>query len=543
MSETFCPHCGGVHEPAPGPCSRPPLEGRTLPDGLRVLKAVGPVSLGVLYRAEDPRSPVELDLVFLHPGVAAGLRSQFSRAAAIRHPNVAAIRAVGETPDGVCYVAFEVLRGQLLSEILQARHILPLSEAADLALQAAAGLQAVHQASLLHGNLSPETILVAHSGNDRPLVKLVRFGLMQHGTEMSAGGDADTRYAAPERLAGHPPDERSDVFSLGAVLHHLLTGSPPSAVPATSEPVPDAEWSIIANALDPLPERRFPTAAAFAEALTRVGRRRRAWPWNRGAGRQTRAAGAIAAGLRAAGGIAAGLIVALGGLWLIRGAQRSEPDAAPVEAATARDTETAPDARERATSPSARVDTAPGPPRESRRRPATMPSGRPQPKTPAAHREPTAVPPESLALEARLREPLKLRLPPIVVAPPADTAVVPAAAVRANGEAATRAAVGRVVATYARALESNDLRAVEWAYPELTERERQAWKKFFSVARDLVVTLDIERYAIAGSEADVDVRGTYRYWNRSLHRSERAPVRFLATLKRRADGWRLTAIR
>jgi hypothetical protein len=99
-----------------------------------------------------------------------------------------------------------------------------------------------------------------------------------------------------------------------------------------------------------------------------------------------------------------------------------------------------------------------------------------------------------------------------------------------------------VVATYARALESNDLRAVEWAYPELTEREREAWKKFFSVARDLIVTLDVERYAIAESEANLDVRGTYRYWNRSLHRSERAPVRFLATLKRNADGWRITAI-
>jgi hypothetical protein len=96
---------------------------------------------------------------------------------------------------------------------------------------------------------------------------------------------------------------------------------------------------------------------------------------------------------------------------------------------------------------------------------------------------------------------------------------------------------------YARALESNDVRAVEWAYPELTEREREAWKKFFSVARDLVVTLDIERYAIAGSEAKLDVRGSYQYWNRSLHRSDRAPVRFLATLKQSADGWRLTAIR
>ena len=100
-----------------------------------------------------------------------------------------------------------------------------------------------------------------------------------------------------------------------------------------------------------------------------------------------------------------------------------------------------------------------------------------------------------------------------------------------------------MLTTYAHALESNDLHTVEWAYPELSDREREAWKKFFSVARNLVVTLDVQRYAIGESEANLDVRGTYRYWNRSLHRSERAPVRFLATLKRGADGWRITGIR
>jgi hypothetical protein len=136
-----------------------------------------------------------------------------------------------------------------------------------------------------------------------------------------------------------------------------------------------------------------------------------------------------------------------------------------------------------------------------------------------------------------------LQLSQIAVVQPNAAAVAPTTAGRENSEAEARAAVAGVLATYAHALEANDLRAVEWAYPELTEREREAWKKFFSVARDLVVTLDVERYAIAESKANVDVRGTYRYWNRSLHRTERAPVRFLATLKRSAEGWRLTGIR
>jgi eukaryotic-like serine/threonine-protein kinase len=277
MSGTICPHCGDVHEPEPGACHRPPLEGRTLPDGLRVLQAVGPVKLGALYRAQDSSSHVEVDLLLLHHGVIAQLRPQFFRAARIKHPNVAGVRALGQTPEGVCYVALELFPGELLSEMLQPWQILPLAEAADLVLQAAAGLQEVHRVGLLHGNLSPETILVTRTADDRPLVKLVRLGWMQFGTKPSAGGDAGTRYAAPERLAGHPLDKRSDVFSLGAVLHRLLTRAPPTAVLGTSEPVSDAAWPVISKALDPLPERRFPTVAAFAEALAGITRGTQTW--------------------------------------------------------------------------------------------------------------------------------------------------------------------------------------------------------------------------------------------------------------------------
>jgi hypothetical protein len=84
---------------------------------------------------------------------------------------------------------------------------------------------------------------------------------------------------------------------------------------------------------------------------------------------------------------------------------------------------------------------------------------------------------------------------------------------------------------------------VERAYPGITARERAAWRKFFGVARDLVVTLNIDRLTHAGSEVRLDVQGTYQYWNRSVSRFERAPVRFLATVRRDRDDWRLVAIR
>src|SRR5919106_2965417 len=148
MSETFCPRCGGLHDPNTGSCPEFPLAGRTVPDGLRVLERLSETSLGVLYRAEYLDSHDEVDLVILHPGGTGSeptaeapglvhLRDQLHRATRIKHPNVASVRAMGEDEEGAQWVAFETFRGELLSEMLSARELLPPNEAIDLILQAA----------------------------------------------------------------------------------------------------------------------------------------------------------------------------------------------------------------------------------------------------------------------------------------------------------------------------------------------------------------------------------------------------------------------
>jgi hypothetical protein len=131
---------------------------------------------------------------------------------------------------------------------------------------------------------------------------------------------------------------------------------------------------------------------------------------------------------------------------------------------------------------------------------------------------------------------------PVTAPPPPLARPKPAPVRSVDAEAEARAGAEQTLAAYARALESQDLKAVEWVYPGLTARERAAWRQFFKVTREFEVTLNIERLAILGSEAQLDVRGFYEYWNRSLHRAERTPVNFLATLRRSPDGWRLIAI-
>jgi serine/threonine protein kinase len=540
MTETFCAHCGGLHEPSADPCREPPVVGRTLPDGLKVLKALRRINVGVVYRGKYRGSKDEIEVVFLLPERASQLGDKCFRAATINHPNVATVRGVGETEQGIRYVAFEVLGGELLSEILAARRVLPLLEALDLILQAAEGLQAAHEAGLPHGNLSPDAILITRTLNDRPLVKLIRFGVMQHSADPLEDGDGSGGYAAPERLAGHPPDEQSDVYSLGAVLHHLLYGGPPGAGRSLGETVPNWVRAVISKALEQLPEHRFPTAAAFAEALTGTSQKPRAW--GRGMARGARVA--------AAAGVL--LILVAAGLWLRRTPERSRTDGTPVEAATRRDTGAGVEVRESAATPSAPADTAPAPPpleprhrgvpRKAKPSPTAILAPVPESTVADLGERATAKPaqPESLAVDTTT---IALPPPAAVPLPAPRESVTPRPAGRRTTEAEARAAVTRTVASYARAVESNDLQALQWVYPDITDREREAWKKFFSVARDLVVTLNIERYAISDSDARLDVRGTYQYWNRSLHRSELAPVNFLATLKRSGDGWRLTSIR
>lgn len=264
-------------DPVPPSAQSDALVGRVLPGDLRVLKRLGRTSLGPLYRAQYPaRPPVALTLLDTPAGPRnhsavpeppSRLVQQLQRACRIRHPNVATLIVVGETQDGRTYAVAECFTGELLSDVLAARGALPTPEAVDICLQAAAGLQAAHAIGIVHGGVSPRAILLAQAEGDSPLVKLIRFGL---DVDAEAGRSIrpapEDPYTSPERLAGSAPDEVGDVFSLGAVLHHLLTGAPPGT-PLARAAIPEALGRVVDQALALSPDERYRTAASFAEAL------------------------------------------------------------------------------------------------------------------------------------------------------------------------------------------------------------------------------------------------------------------------------------
>jgi D-alanyl-D-alanine dipeptidase len=296
------------------------LVGRTLRAGIRVREKLGETPVGPLYRAEYPTG---LEVAVLVLGSAtddrtalAFVREPFRLAIQIQHPNVAAIHELSETHDGLVYAVVECLGGELLSETLARRGALPLQEALDLCLQAAAGLQAAHTVGWVHGNLSPDTMLLTKTDAGRPLVKLIGFSqesLVRHtGSGPSVAPDLSVEYASPERIAGDPPDERSDVFSLGAVLQHVVTGRPP-ALASEGDRVPNAIRAVVNRALAPSPAERFQTVAEFVAALVPPKEAARVLP---------KPAKALGTRALVIGAAAAVLVAVTSGVWLLRGEQR-----------------------------------------------------------------------------------------------------------------------------------------------------------------------------------------------------------------------------
>ena len=288
--------------------------GTILPGNVRVLDRLGETPEGVLYRAEYSTG-LKVALLLLHPqknapeaGESVGflrLQQQIQKAIQIQHPNVAAVYEIGKT-GGSVYIVLEHLAGELLSEILAARGALPFDEALALWRQIAAGLHAAHWVGLVHGNLSPRTILITKAADRDGRVKLIRFPLVPTLLEQQSNRPTDPEYASPERISGQSPNEPSDVFSLAAVLHYLLTGKPPDGSLVRS--VPAGMGAVLTRALASAPAQRFQTVAEFAAAVEHASAVATT-PKRTGANRSLVAVGVT-------------LVVIAAGLWLLWNSRR-----------------------------------------------------------------------------------------------------------------------------------------------------------------------------------------------------------------------------
>ena len=204
---------------------------------------LGRGAMGVTYRALDKvlHRSVALKVIELPTGTdSQRVRERFLRearaAAALRHANIAGVFQFGTSADGDrCYCAMELVEGETLEARVRREGPLSVEVALEIATQVAGALVAAAERGLVHRDLKPGNIMLAHkaAAAGKLEVKVIDFGLAKAAAgaaemELTHGGFVGTpAFASPEQFAGEAIDARADIYALGATLWFALSGRLP----------------------------------------------------------------------------------------------------------------------------------------------------------------------------------------------------------------------------------------------------------------------------------------------------------------------------
>jgi eukaryotic-like serine/threonine-protein kinase len=208
--------------------------GQVLAGRYRIQRLLGRGGMGAVYLADDE---VLHELVALkvissafsadEAAMAARFRREASAARKVSSPSVIRIHDLGEARPGLLYLSMEYFQGRTLTELMAQRGVVPMKDVIDILQQVCSGLEAAHLAGVIHRDLKPGNVLVGERG----AIKIIDFGLATTlvGDHLTATGAilGTPHYMAPEQVRGKAVDVRTDIYSLGAMAYHLVTGRPP----------------------------------------------------------------------------------------------------------------------------------------------------------------------------------------------------------------------------------------------------------------------------------------------------------------------------
>lgn len=286
-----------------------PRLGTLIGNKYRITRFLAAGGMGAVYEAQHVVVRRRFAVKFLRAELSqrrdmlARFKLEAEAAGALESENIAAVLDFGFSSAGAPYLVMEYLDGVSLADLLKAEGPLPAARAADLVVQACAGIQRAHEAGVLHRDLKPRNLFVCRRADGTDLVKVVDFGVAKlldedagQGVTATGGMVGTPCYMAPEQARGEALiDARADVYALGAILYELLAGHPPhpgASYPALihhistqpplplasrERPLPPALIAVVEQALASQADQRPGSAAELGRSLDEFARRQ-VWP-------------------------------------------------------------------------------------------------------------------------------------------------------------------------------------------------------------------------------------------------------------------------
>ncbi len=278
--------------------SNPSWIGRSLNNRYRIEEIIGQGGMSAVYKATDPNLGRVVAVKLIHPHLSDNLdfvrrfEEEAKAVAQLRHPNIIQVYDFDHEGE-VYYIVLEFVPGETLQARLNRLRTsgrnMPLKEVMQYAINLCDAADYAHQRNMIHRDIKPANLMLNVSGE----AILMDFGIAKiiGGTQHTATGAVigTARYMSPEQIKGERIDERSDIYSIGITLFEMLSGRPPFEADSAMtlmmmhlhDPLPNLRnirpdlpadlIAVVEKALAKTPEERFPSAAALAAALRKVG--------------------------------------------------------------------------------------------------------------------------------------------------------------------------------------------------------------------------------------------------------------------------------
>ena len=305
--EAYCPSCDRSYPADVTTCpkdgqptvqlgaGRDALIGKDILGRFVLKERIGAGGMGTVYRAWQHSVGREVAVKVIDPRHGSDLvaAKRFLRevklASRLSQPNVVTVMDFGQTDDGLLFLVMELLRGRTLARVLREDGAFAVDRAVRVGIQLCDALDAAHRLSIVHRDLKPGNVMILDEPRGRDFVKVLDFGLAKSlghddGSTVTHSGMVfgTPRYMPPEAVLGGEVDARSDLYSLGVILHELLSGraafeahsvsavlsrqvdGQPPPLPAHVPPVVE---NVIKRLLEKDPDDRFRSAADAREML------------------------------------------------------------------------------------------------------------------------------------------------------------------------------------------------------------------------------------------------------------------------------------